>query len=808
MRTTYLFVLFLILGMSSSASAQELRDCGFGFDIDTQSSAFQSLVVDGEEKRGFWLSINRAPTDVRSLAKHIGRLQVCLMTPDGKPRSVRRAGRTIKLESPFLVNCTAALLPGNRLLTNAHCFYDPDLKRAGFNIVREARINFDYTSRDDTGSVKTYLVATRELTVNEGLDALVLQVLGGDANADLGGHIPMKMMSAVEPFQELRMVHHPGANPQQYSTGTCQVHRRQSEVPDTRSPFRHTCESMGGSSGSLLFDSRTLSVVALHNQGGLQPTGDSFNGGHKIGKIEAALNLGFEEFAPRDNISDTAQRALTDALLQFDPGLKAQALRNLISSFPGSPQAKDATRALEQLTKVNDAALQLAAGQALSDALLKIDPEAQLDALRQVVLDYSGSQAAQKAQSAITRLETNLASQEQNIKTATKLTEAPANADTATMGALLEEHKGTPIKSQNQDTLQSETESKNSPDTSLIQQCDMLTAHESNYDNPFGVDTVNFDSIVPDLAIPACEAALEAFPENLRMRYQLGRAFLAGAKYDQNFSLWSQAADAGYAEAQFGLGLMYKLGVGVVGQDLEAALQLYKQAAEQGHSGAQNNLGLMYRNGDGVAKDLQAAAHWYRIAAALGNKEAQNNLESLMQDDAFSALNQGQSENGSLEFKDCDGNNLTGCNAAGLHYFNRSWETTDQTIATHFFLKACDAGDAEGCYNAGQQFHNGRGAEADNGRTVQLFMKACDGGHADACYLAGRKHFIGDGVEENKLRATRLFAEACEYNSSAGCNGAAYNYLHGYGVEIDVARSKKYYAKSCSLGDETVCEFQ
>lgn len=409
MRATFLFVFSLIVGVCSQAAAQDLDDCGFGFEVDTQTSAFNSMVVDGDKKLGFWLSINRAPADVRSFAKYVGLLRVCLRTPDGKPRLIQRQSGTIELESPFRTICTAALLPDNRLLTNAHCFYG--FEQAGFTIVSKARIDFNYTSKDDIGAVQSYPVSLRELAVDRELDAMVLQVLGEDANADLGGHIPMNMMSEVEPFQELRMIHHPGGTPQQYSSGTCQVHRRQTEIPDARSPFRHTCESIGGSSGSLLLDSRTLSVVGLHNQGGLKPTGDSFNSGHKIGKIEAALNLGFEEFELQADASDVARLALTDALLQFDRNKKAQALHSLILNFPDTPEAEKAKHALKQMADSRNDSIQSAAEKALSEALLKPDPLARLTALRAAANDFAGTPSAEDALSAIAQLELSRAKQ-------------------------------------------------------------------------------------------------------------------------------------------------------------------------------------------------------------------------------------------------------------------------------------------------------------------------------------------------------------------------------------------------------------
>jgi ABC-type amino acid transport substrate-binding protein/V8-like Glu-specific endopeptidase len=421
-----------------------LRNCNFGFDIDAQSSAFQSMIVDGEQKRGFWLSINRAPPEIKQLSRHIGRLQTCMMTPDGKPRTLPRGGRDITVESPFVGNCTAALLPGNRLLTNSHCYFDQDLVRAGFTIVREARVNFNYTSKDDTGLVRTYLVSSNELAVDKDVDALVLQILGGDANGDLDGHIPMKMMSRVEPFQELRMIHHPAGDPQQYSTGTCQVHRRQTEISGDRSPFRHTCESTGGSSGSLIFDARTLAVVALHNQGGLQSAGDSFNGGHKIGHVEAMMQLGFTEVAPPTGgtAPDLSVSALTDALLIFDPTAKADALRAVVARFPNTDAAAKAETALARIAGAAGGARTAAASQALSDALLTVAPRARLKALKGVGSEFAGTDAAKKATEAVARLETELVEADTNTEAMTRLQEAKANGDVAALRALLADNKG------------------------------------------------------------------------------------------------------------------------------------------------------------------------------------------------------------------------------------------------------------------------------------------------------------------------------------------------------------------------------
>jgi len=89
-----------------------------------------------------------------------------------------------------------------------------------------------------------------------------------------------------------------------------------------------------------------------------------------------------------------------------------------------------------------------------------------------------------------------------------------------------------------------------------------------------------------------------------------------------------RAAEQGYADAQFNLGLMYANGEGVE-QDMAQAVELFKKAAEKGHVDAQNNLGAMYFTGEGVGRDEKKAIEWFEKAAAQGNADAQANLDAI-----------------------------------------------------------------------------------------------------------------------------------------------------------------------------------
>ena len=77
--------------------------------------------------------------------------------------------------------------------------------------------------------------------------------------------------------------------------------------------------------------------------------------------------------------------------------------------------------------------------------------------------------------------------------------------------------------------------------------------------------------------------------------------------------LYRQAAEAGYAPAQYDLAYLYEQGLGVA-RDLKQAAVWYRKAAEQGNAEAQNNLGALYATGQGVSRSDPEAVRWYRAS--------------------------------------------------------------------------------------------------------------------------------------------------------------------------------------------------
>ena len=114
------------------------------------------------------------------------------------------------------------------------------------------------------------------------------------------------------------------------------------------------------------------------------------------------------------------------------------------------------------------------------------------------------------------------------------------------------------------------------------------------------------------LTIPACAA--QTYSE----RDISAEAAEAFSKSDEEGNATAndlrRLADAGNADAQNRLGLLYHDGQGVP-VSYQRAKHWFRKAAEQGHAGAQVNLGTLYFLGDGFDQSDQAALFWFQQAA-------------------------------------------------------------------------------------------------------------------------------------------------------------------------------------------------
>jgi TPR repeat protein len=114
-------------------------------------------------------------------------------------------------------------------------------------------------------------------------------------------------------------------------------------------------------------------------------------------------------------------------------------------------------------------------------------------------------------------------------------------------------------------------------------------------------------------------------------QYEVGGRYLNGScgldmNLPEGVRYMQTAAEKGYAPAESRLGVMYHEGEGVP-QDWDKAFHWYLQAANQGYAKAQYNVGhAYYEGGQGVDKDIDQAFIWWKKSAYLGFHMAQYNL--------------------------------------------------------------------------------------------------------------------------------------------------------------------------------------
>ena len=126
-----------------------------------------------------------------------------------------------------------------------------------------------------------------------------------------------------------------------------------------------------------------------------------------------------------------------------------------------------------------------------------------------------------------------------------------------------------------------------SPQEAPNTNCDAYAASDS--DPQRKASGIPFDKIDFVLAIPACESAVQRYPNSVRLIYQLGRAYAKANDFGSAFMQYQKAADRGYVPSEYDLGVLYEKGLGVA-KDETQAVAWYRRAAEQGFVLAQSNL--------------------------------------------------------------------------------------------------------------------------------------------------------------------------------------------------------------------------
>jgi len=107
------------------------------------------------------------------------------------------------------------------------------------------------------------------------------------------------------------------------------------------------------------------------------------------------------------------------------------------------------------------------------------------------------------------------------------------------------------------------------------------------------------------------------------------RDLMEAGEFEAAYTALMPAANAGNADAEELIGIMYAMGLGVTRDD-ERAFEWYLRSSMKGHPGAQSGIGWYYETGRGLpAPDLVRAYLWYALSAIGGDPDAAISLEDI-----------------------------------------------------------------------------------------------------------------------------------------------------------------------------------
>ncbi len=191
------------------------------------------------------------------------------------------------------------------------------------------------------------------------------------------------------------------------------------------------------------------------------------------------------------------------------------------------------------------------------------------------------------------------------------------------------------------------------------------------------------------------------------------------------------------AEAMFALGDWLSTGISSLAKnEIEAVIWLRK-AGEAGDADAQMKLSLMYSQGRGVDRDMGEAVRWLRKAAAGGIVSAQSGMGFFYQVGIDGVLEKSDAESAKWYRKAAMGGDSSDQRAMEYLYAEGLTVVKDPIEAIKWHRKAAEAGDAVALILLGDLYAEGQGVVKNDGEAVKYFRKAAEAGAVNAMEKAG-----------------------------------------------------------------------
>ncbi|TGQ52726.1 peptidase C14 caspase catalytic subunit p20 [Mesorhizobium sp. M1C.F.Ca.ET.193.01.1.1] len=286
-------------------------------------------------------------------------------------------------------------------------------------------------------------------------------------------------------------------------------------------------------------------------------------------------------------------------------------------------------------------------------------------------------------------------------------------------------------------------------------------------------EPLDLQGVVPGLlpneissnAVDVCRAAVKAYPDVARFRYELGRALLVVGKVEEAKKAIQEAADKGHVRAVFELGYLNATGTGMPANRKQANT-FYAAASDKGDPYGMTSWGRALFNGYGVERDTTKGLDLLLKAAAMGHTYAMNDLAAIFTE-------------------------------------GRNGVPADPARAVAFLKAGVERQDMYSMNLLGRNYLAGTGVEKDPKTALSLFQKSMDLGQPYAPGSLARMYRDGVGVQQDMAEAQRLFELATDRgDQSAAYDRAALEMQRGDKADQAVAARYLAFAAALDLRNE------
>jgi len=368
-----------------------------------------------------------------------------------------------------------------------------------------------------------------------------------------------------------------------------------------------------------------------------------------------------------------------------------------------------------------------------------------------------------------------------------------------------------------------------------IDDCDRLAASDNDPARPPEAPGLALDKIVYAEATTACDQSINRNPRVARFLYNIGRAELAAATFDENLSeaqrkaklkearaAFSDAADRGYVASIFNLATLFSDPTDRP-EDVARDNKLLEVAASQQYGPAMYELAVRKREGShGVEQDVKDGYRWLIKAAEHGYVPAM----ALVADALFFGEGVDENPRRAIDWaaQAASANYTYAKVQLGLYYDYGRWVRDkqtgerkptsldpDYTQAVLWWGRAAEDGDARAQYLLAQMMETGSGLPSPQPEVAERYYRlAAHGGYEDAEYELARRLRAGVLLakpENGDAEALDLLRRAYSHGSARAAQTLAEIYRNGeLGVAKDPEKALQYAfqaIKFATLADPT-----